>query len=258
MFGRVLSYARRHPIVVDAALAAATLLVSLALAGQEPPPGRRPFDPAGFTLTVLACLTLVARRRHPLAVLVGYGAAWAVCVAADLSPVVTSAGAMLALYTVAAHRPPRAVLAAVAVLGAVWVYAGLRAGEDLPLTVASQAVVCPAVICWAGARTRRLTELAARLRQEQEQKETARRAVDEERLRAAAELHDIVADHMAVVSVQAGLAWYVFDSNRETCRTALQAVLETSGEAQEEMRRLLALLRQPPPTAPDTDAAGLG
>ncbi|BCJ48210.1 ATPase [Actinoplanes ianthinogenes] len=250
------SFARRHPIVVDAALAAAVLCVNLALGHQQPPAGMRAPDPLGYALTVAACTTLVFRRYFPLPVLVAYCLIWTGYIAAGFWPVVNSAGALLAVYTVAAHRPLREAVAAVLLLDAVWIYGGLRGGENEYLTLLSQALVWPVVICWFGTRARRLTELTARLRDEQEEK--ARRAVDDERIRVARELHDVVAHHMAVVSVQAGLAWYVFDSDRDTARTALGAVLETSAQAQEEMRRLLILLRKAPLSGADeTTASGL-
>ncbi|GAB3944544.1 hypothetical protein GCM10027614_34910 [Micromonospora vulcania] len=86
---------------------------------------------------------------------------------------------------------------------------------------------------------------AARVAQqlEYEQEQRARRAVVEERVRIARELHDVVAHHMSVISVQAGLARYVLATDPQTARTALGTVLETSGEALDELRRLLSLLR---------------
>ena len=257
---RVARRLRRHPILVDTALAMATVSVSLALGHQEQPAGMRPFDLLGYALTCLASLTLVFRRRWPGLVCVGYCVAWAAYVAVGYWPVVNSAGAMLALYTVAAHRPARVAVAAVALFDLVWMYAGLRGEETSTLALLSQVVVWPAVICWFGSRTRKLAQRTAQLKREQIQ--SARRAVSDERLRIARELHDVVAHHMAVVSVQAGLAWYVLDSDRDTARSALGAVLETSGQAQEEMRRMLSLLRDGPPgstagaplTAPGIDA----
>ncbi|WP_433443699.1 histidine kinase [Nonomuraea sp. CA-141351] len=49
-----------------------------------------------------------------------------------------------------------------------------------------------------------MAELSARLRREQENR--ARRAVTEERVRIARELHDVVAHHMSVIVIQAVLA----------------------------------------------------
>jgi signal transduction histidine kinase len=61
-------------------------------------------------------------------------------------------------------------------------------------------------------------------------------------MRIARELHDVVAHHMSVVSVQAGLAQFVLESDPATARAALRTVLHTSGEALQEMRRMLSLL----------------
>ena len=73
---RVARRLRRHPILVDTALAMATVSVSLALGHQEQPAGMRPFDLLGYALTCLASLTLVFRRRWPGLVCVGYCVAW--------------------------------------------------------------------------------------------------------------------------------------------------------------------------------------
>ena len=83
--------------------------------------------------------------------------------------------------------------------------------------------------------------LAEELRRDREDR--ARRAVVDERIRIARELHDVVAHHMSVISVQAGLARYVLGSDPGTASTALDTVLGTTGEALDEMRRLLVVLR---------------
>src|SRR5438552_1391810 len=49
----------------------------------------------------------------------------------------------------------------------------------------------------------------------------ARQAVNEERLRIARELHDVVAHSMSVIAVQAGVANHVIDSRPELARQAL-------------------------------------
>jgi signal transduction histidine kinase len=67
----------------------------------------------------------------------------------------------------------------------------------------------------------------------------------QERFRIARELHDVVAHHMSMISMQAGLAGYVFDSDPETARTAVDTIGATSRETLDEMRRLLVLLREP-------------
>jgi signal transduction histidine kinase len=62
-------------------------------------------------------------------------------------------------------------------------------------------------------------------------------------MRIARELHDVVAHHMSVIAVQAGLARYVLHADPGTAEAAIGTVLDTSAEALDEMRRMLSLLR---------------
>ena len=82
------------------------------------------------------------------------------------------------------------------------------------------------------------------------QEEVASKAVAQERLRIARELHDVVAHSMSVIAVQAGYGQYVMDSQPQDARDALGAIQATSREALDEMRRMLGALRQ----ADDADA----
>ncbi len=83
------------------------------------------------------------------------------------------------------------------------------------------------------------------------QDEAASKAVAEERLRIARELHDVVAHSMSVIAVQAGYGQYVIDTQPADARSALGAIQATSREALDEMRRMLGALRQ----ADESDAA---
>ncbi|MFI6270470.1 sensor histidine kinase [Micromonospora zamorensis] len=234
----------RHPLLADGLLATTTVAVGLVLASQQPPAGIRPMDLPGYALTCLLGALLVARQRAPMAVLVLYCAVWVGYIALGYWPVVNSPGMLLALYTVAAKRRVRTAVTAAVIAATVWVYAG----TDSLLVAVVQGVAWTAVIAWFGrgagqlaASHQRLARVARQLEYEQEQR--ARRAVVEERVRIARELHDVVAHHMSVISVQAGLARYVLTTDPQTARTALGTVLETSGEALDELRRLLSLLR---------------
>jgi signal transduction histidine kinase len=77
-----------------------------------------------------------------------------------------------------------------------------------------------------------------------EREDRARRAVTEERLRIARELHDVVAHSMSVIAVQSGVGHHVLDTQPEEARRALAAIETTSRAALIEMRRLLGVLRQ--------------
>jgi uncharacterized protein YciI len=82
------------------------------------------------------------------------------------------------------------------------------------------------------------TLLALRTREDE-----ARRRVDEERLRIAREIHDVVAHSIAMISVQAGVAVHVFDTQPEQARAALGEIRKASAEALRELRATLGVLR---------------
>jgi signal transduction histidine kinase len=104
------------------------------------------------------------------------------------------------------------------------------------------------IIAWtSGYSVRQRRRYAVRL-----QDEAASKAVAQERLRIARELHDVVAHSMSVIAVQAGYGQYVIDSQPGDARAALGAIQATSREALDEMRRMLGALRQ----ADDADARG--
>ena len=91
-------------------------------------------------------------------------------------------------------------------------------------------------------------ETATRLRLAGEERAAeAGRVVAEERLRIARELHDTVAHSMATITVQAGSALHLLDSDAPTrgLRTALTAIRETSKGALTEMRSVLGSPRGP-------------
>ncbi|MCB5182751.1 histidine kinase [Streptomyces sp. SMC 277] len=67
----------------------------------------------------------------------------------------------------------------------------------------------------------------------------------------ARELHDVIAHHVSVISVQSGLARYVFASDPGTALGALETIAGSSHEAMAEMRRMLVLLRSGDGEGPD-------
>jgi signal transduction histidine kinase len=71
-----------------------------------------------------------------------------------------------------------------------------------------------------------------------------------ERNRLARELHDSVGHALSVVTVQAGAAGRVLDSDREFARRALVAIEESARGALEDLDHVLGLLRDDKATAP--------
>ncbi|RST15899.1 sensor histidine kinase [Streptomyces sp. WAC05374] len=224
-------------VLITAALTSVAVLLGQEAAGQ----GWPALDLAGYLLVGLVNVPVVARGRAPVAVCLFVLALWSVYVTAGYWPVVNSFAPMLALYTVASLRPLRTATACAVLMSAVWIYAGFVSDRGSMPSVIGQALGFSLVLVRFGHLARRSAELARKLREEQE--ERARREVAEERGRIARELHDVVAHHMSVISVQVGLARFVFDSDPATARTALGTIAGTSTEALEELRRVLQVLR---------------
>lgn len=85
----------------------------------------------------------------------------------------------------------------------------------------------------------------------------ADRRLNEERLRIAREVHDVVAHAMVAINVQAGVAAHLLDQDTEQAREALLHIKRTSGEALNDLRATLGVLRDPGQAAPVGPAAGL-
>ncbi|MCP2329053.1 signal transduction histidine kinase [Hamadaea flava] len=231
---------RMQPVLGDSTLAVACIAVTLVIAPQVRLPGSVPFDLVGVLLTLGCYLPLALRRKAPVAVLVVTCVSLEVYLLAGYVPTLNLFGPLLALYSVAAQRPAF-VTGVSATAAAVPIFTSAIAA-DLSLELAlGQAIVAPGVAWMFGNNTRNLAVLTRRLRAEQAQR--ARQAIGEERLRIARELHDVVAHHMSVISVQAGLADYVLSTDPSTARGAVKTIAETSHQALDEMRHMLALLR---------------
>ena len=84
----------------------------------------------------------------------------------------------------------------------------------------------------------------------------ARRRLDEERLRIARELHDVVAHTMATINVQAGVAAHVLPTRPEVAAESLQAIKTASKEGLRELRAILNVLRQADDADPTQPAPG--
>jgi signal transduction histidine kinase len=77
-----------------------------------------------------------------------------------------------------------------------------------------------------------------------EQARLADDAVEAERSRIARELHDVVAHHVSVMTVQAGAVRRLLQPDQVREREALVSVEETGRKALTEMRRLLGVLKE--------------
>ncbi|BBH64318.1 two-component sensor histidine kinase [Actinoplanes sp. OR16] len=87
---------------------------------------------------------------------------------------------------------------------------------------------------------------------------SAERAVVDERVRIARELHDVVAHHVSVMGIQASACRRALDKDPARARTALTAIEQGARTAVDELRRMLGALRSTGSDfAPDAAAAGI-
>ncbi|MDR3360118.1 MAG: histidine kinase [Bifidobacteriaceae bacterium] len=269
---------RRHPVLADSLLATALGVGSsgalLAVSASTRRDGLG-MDLAatgpGIALTILAALALSQWRRRSTVAVITATAACAVSIVGGWEAYLVAPALLLTLYGYAVRAPrTRAVVATVGVT-LVIVVAGVWGGtweqEEGPKTWAQREGVVPllwtATAVAVAVRSRRDTVAALEdraRRAEESRDETARRHVAEERVRIARELHDVIAHHVAVMSVQSGVAEHLVERDPGAAREALAHVRASSRAVLAELQSVLGVLRQEEnalPTAPAPGAAGI-
>ncbi len=159
-----------------------------------------------------------------------------------------------------ALRVPTRVSATVLALTALvtWVIQGLVGAANYTSTgVLAVALFAGVVLLGTALRGRRearnqLVEQAGITAEER-----ARRTLLEERHRIARELHDVVAHHMSVISIQAQVAPHLVENPSDELKENLDGIRNNALEALTELRRVLGVLRSEHPEDPD-DPYGLG
>lgn len=215
-------------------------------------PQYRQADSFTWLLLAVSLAALVWRRRWPRTVAVVTGAACAGWALHGHIGELLNLPTIVALYTVAVRgdrtRTLWTGLAASLASGAV----ALAVGHDVvnPQGLPVLEMLWPLVPLLLGevVRTRRqlLDEYAARAaRAEQDREREAARRVNEERVRIARELHDVVAHTVTAMTVQAGVALDAFDVRPEVARRALRQVRDSGKDAVRELRATVTVLRDP-------------
>jgi signal transduction histidine kinase len=226
----------------------AALLLLLGWAGTGPAAhnqGLPPPDARAYALVSVAALALLFRRRVPLGTLALCGAAISgyLLLGYPFGPIMVTGP--VATYTVATRLPWRTA----ALAGAAFVLAtalpphqpGDAAGGVLGHLVWilgwTALLVAPGAIGVA-VQVRRRADAGVRAEQ-------ARRAVSEERLAVAREVHDGVGHGLAVIALHAGVALHVLDRDPARARELLTAIQATSRESLDGLRAELLRFRGP-------------
>lgn len=266
---------RLNPRVTDALVVA--VVAAIGLFGLLGPVWVADADPSRVTVPAVALAVVQAavlgwRRRWPLAVLTLMLGAVLVAQLLGIENSASFAGPHVAGYSVALYTArPRAfaglaVLAVAAGLDLVVTRVAGGASSDDPVLAWPNGVLIGAA--WAVGRYVRMrrayldTVLAYTHQVEADRAAHARRAVLEERRRIARDLHDQVAHHLSVVSLQtvAARRWIMRDRDRavaalEVAEQAFRTALQTMPVILEALRvDTDSDARDPQPTLADLDA----
>lgn len=272
----------RRAAGADVALAVLLTVIALIVAarypdsgpvvyGQEPParpeppppgPGLPDHEPyaAPWPLVALSALPLAVRRRYPLAAFTVVLCV-ALAIGEDRTSWITVLTCVIGVYSAVMYSRYRMRAMVVLLVAAVLAGIGFRDTEPVLPGWSSPAVVLLVAGVLAGLVRlwqRQLSASRDRYAElQQAQGEATRRAVDEERSRIAAELHDVVTHNVSVMVIQAGAARKVMDAAPERSKEALLAVEAGGRAAMAELRHVMGLLAAPDTGRNDTPADGL-
>ncbi|MFE3900795.1 sensor histidine kinase [Streptomyces sp. NPDC059153] len=119
-----------------------------------------------------------------------------------------------------------------------------RRTNDVHLAVA---VLVVAVVVGAALRGIGVARTQLVAQEELTAEERSRRTLLEERNRIARELHDVVAHHMSVISIQAQVAPHLVENPSDELKENLAGIRENAVDALTELRRVLGVLRSEDP-----------
>jgi signal transduction histidine kinase len=239
-------------LVVDVALGVLVFgVLATAITANLAASPRQPAAAYGFAVG-LGALMLV-RRRWPVATLLVTAAALLGYYALDFPPVGLAVPVAAALYSAAEAGRVRWAIGTAVALVVVSTFFRVREGDDLAYLFgyefAVTATLLAAVIALGdGVRSRRRWRAELRRQadaaQAEREREAARR-VEQERLRIARELHDVLAHTISVVSLHSDVARENLREDPDAAEAALRAVRTATHDASRELRATLQLLREP-------------
>ncbi|MEX5711812.1 histidine kinase [Parafrankia sp. FMc6] len=201
-------------------------------------------------LGLAAAAALAARHRAPVITLaVTGGLVLGLCTIEPAAGAAAVFAPAAALYSVGLRRGRAhqvvAALAAVAAILATDLFLTSPA-TIAPHTLGHAALVAIPMLAADTLRTRRsyVSLLLERVElAEQSREQEARRLIEQERLRIARDLHDVVAHTLTTINVQASVAAHLLDDKAGHARAALATIADASRDALDEIRAVVGVLR---------------
>ncbi|GAB2902586.1 hypothetical protein GCM10022245_42390 [Streptomyces mayteni] len=217
-----------------------------------------PPDAADWLVTLAAGLLFLGGGAFPLAVSLAESAL--LLLAHPLvseTPVAAKVVASVALLELAVRRPPREALLGTAVLITAYVLL-IKDHETVTgvLAVGYRVVVVAVAPLLLGAylraTDRALAQARARAREAEARRELAARGARlAERTELARELHDLVAHHVSSMALRVNVARAVLPDLDPRVRAVLDDVYGSATTTLADLRRLVAVLRDPTAVAPE-------
>ncbi|TDD65009.1 sensor histidine kinase [Jiangella aurantiaca] len=252
-------FPRIEPWLLDASMTIVLAVTGVvALFVYTDPSGVDYADPDAFGVVLVLAITapLIVRRRYPVAVGLGTAAGMLAFVGVDYAMPTAAAVLLIAVYSAANYAGlASSLLVTAAHIATSSAYAAASAGRhpEQSMDVPANVVISGLLILGAwgigrAVRSRRLytAELEDRARRlERANDVEVRAAIAEERSRIARELHDVVAHHVSVMTVQAAGARRSLHRDVDRTADALAAIEEIGRSALAEMRRVVGVLRSP-------------
>lgn len=251
----------RRAIVVDTVLAISMFFLSIGSVvvwQSNTDPAITPIDSVGYALIAGQTLPLIWRRRTPMTVLAIIVAMFMVDRAINYPSSWAAFGISFAMYTIGTQLPPRrSLLVGGITLDVVllWTLVGIWVYDLEWFALVSEIAVLGFPLLLGREtyhRQARMVELERRAaRAEHERENQASAAVNQERIRIARELHDVVAHEITVMTIQSAAAKRVLREDPVQAHDAIESAEAAGHRALTEVRRLLGMLRTTDPKTMD-------
>ena len=240
------------PVLFDAVLAVlVATAIGLAIAAKVEPEAADP-DALAYCFAIALGALMFLRRRWPAGVVIATMLVLAVYYTLGYPAVGVSVPIAGAVYSAAEQGRLRlAILAAGAVLVVSTLY---RLTEESAVRLlgfegAQNLILLVAVIALGDSvRSRLEIRQQARVRAEQVRREHERDTrwqVEQERLRIAREVHDVLAHSVSAISIQSVVGLEALPDEPENAAAALQSIRTVSTAAMADLRGALGVLRDP-------------
>ncbi len=234
---------------MDLVIGAAAMVVAVTVAANADTaavdPRLQPATGLALVLTGVAASGITLWRRQPLLGVLVIAAATTAVSAGGYIVGVLPVLMVAALCALAANGTRRQTVLGLGITAAGYVGLWLAHVPDLSSAdvVTSLSICLAAVAVGEALRQRRGRDEGLIEAAEARGEAAGERAVVEERLRIARELHDVVAHSMSLIAVQAGVGAHVLQTNPAAAQRALEVIADTSRDALTQTRSVVGLLR---------------